>query len=284
MWFITLCIIISILVILLLLKFSLKTKKESKIGFINTPGVQHFTVITPNVANETESLVYDFDGDDIDFYRETPHIFVVDDENILLHDPDSQNVHDNKIQRYITTEYNKNCIPETENRVSLDEIREKLEDSCNNEGERIKLREVIKEIKERNATISSLGEHTETQILQNVYASCQDKPDTLNALKQNLLDCIEGGNVVCPTGTTSRIIYSKFVDDVEKIPKTETIINQEIYGIASVVMNEIDTEDESEFKLSFYTKIKGRLTDEYYDILTPEEIESKATNLTRDLY
>jgi hypothetical protein len=95
---------------------------------------------------------------------------------------------------------------------------------------------------------------------------------------------VEGKSVVCPTGTTSRMIYSKFVEDVDKIPKTETLINQEIYGIASVIMNEIKTEDESDFKLEFYKNIKERLSKEYYDILTEEEIETKATNLTRDLY
>jgi hypothetical protein len=168
---------------------------------------------------------------------------------------DTQNVHDTLIQRQLKQDALQNLVTPTYTSVSLDDLYASDD----------KLKEIVQKIKNRNATLSGYNNKTEMEILHDTWQNGND--NVRNQLRNELKECIENGHLVCPTGTVSRILNSKYIETPEKIPKTKEMYHEDILNFSAKIRQ--DTPEDkfsSEFLLDAIKK-------EYTPLLTEEEID-----------
>lgn len=159
------------------------------------------------------------------------------------------------------TNHNENCC---------EEIKEYYkDDNINN---------IIDFIKKRNSPITNLQGKTEVQVLQNAWGLAKTNENIKDYLRSQLLECLEVGAIVCPTGVVNRIVSSCYIESPELLPRTKNQIDQEMMQTAANVRDNLEKQDnyiqlpEEEKHLIFKKDFIERLKKDYKEILEEEEI------------
>ena len=98
-------------------------------------------------------------------------------------------------------------------------------------------RQAVEKIKQRNDLLIRFDSQGELAILKDVMAKIDEEPDEVKkAMQQDELnfqleDCLQDGELVCPTGTSSRILMALNITDLEHYPKTSNLFREEIIGL-----------------------------------------------------
>lgn len=199
--------------------------------------------------------------------------YELDDENTEILLPhyltdDKQNIHDSFVQKqskngYDNLEKNKNMNIS----VLKNEIKKYIENNkvfC--EIKKQKILNIIDKIYSRNNNISNYSD-TEYSILCNVWNNDNDLVK-LQLLKQ-LDECLdEFGNLYCPTGVSTRIIESLYIENPENYPKPKEIINQEILHKSSILRKKYPDLSTNEFKMILIESLYS----DYNQIMSKEDI------------
>jgi hypothetical protein len=182
---------------------------------------------------------------------------------------DNQNVHNNTIQKSIKQQYN-SLQSETNINVA-DEI-----DKWTNSDEKIS--DIINQIKVRNSPITNLNMDTEMNILSKVWANAKDDNER-NAIIDELRDSVnEQGDIYCPTGVSVRLVNSTWINKPEDMPKTKSMIHEEMMNSASSIRTLLEANDDytkkndEEKDTVFKETILERYNQDYTGILTENEI------------
>lgn len=249
----------------------------------------------PELYNLTEYYSYLYDRNDLNYIRPIntrkgkakaniieqptptrPSIFIPTETQIEEYNlKDKQTVHDTYVQKETKKKYNEIKKAKHTEEIQSDSD-EQLDNSITlfinqkkycNEAQTVKILNIIDKIRKRNNTLTNFSD-TEYNILKNTWYNNEDsniREEILNQLK----DCVDiTGNLYCPTGTTTRIIESVYINNPEKYPKTKHTINQEMLNTASKIRELYS--DDTEFKehlMKHYYK-------EYQGILSHKEIDN----------
>jgi hypothetical protein len=223
---------------------------------------------------------------DFGFEQPQNHNNIVNE--ILVPGVDTQNVHDTSINKYIRNIFRD--IPLTphskwETDQVIDEILEYANDNTNDKNKN-DIGKVLSTIRSRNSIISNLNDQKELDILTTIWneANAKETDEQRNNIKDMLMiqiaDTMSPSNyVLCPTGFADRISTSLIVEDPEKFPKTQAMINDEMMQTMSNIRNELEKDEQytklndddqvSQLKEKFFEKAEK----DYEGILTKKEID-----------
>jgi hypothetical protein len=183
---------------------------------------------------------------------------------------DNQNVHNNTIQKSIKQQYN--SLPNDTNANVCDEINK-----WTNSDEKIS--DIINQIKIRNSPITNLNNDTEMNILTKVWANAQDDNER-NAIIDELRDSVnEQGDIYCPTGVSVRLVNSTWINKPQDMPKTKSMIHEEMMNSASIIREQLEAKDDyinkndEEKDTVFKETILEKYNQDYTGILTENEIK-----------
>lgn len=192
---------------------------------------------------------------------------------------DTQNVHDTHVQRDLRMVYS--GVKETSkeaNRVFSENDIVRFASTLNKDTE--KLSRVITTLKSRKGNVTNFSGDTEYTILRNTWKSGND--NVREQIINNLLDCESttslGDSVVCPTGTSSRIVESVFIETPELMPKTKDTLVQEMLAKAGAIRGTLEGSQEYQdlSEASQKVTLKSNILDSYYndykDIFSESEI------------
>jgi hypothetical protein len=190
---------------------------------------------------------------------------------------DTQNVHDTQIQSQLKKGYEK--IKESKFNMMNSRGDDFNEDDILKYASELKkdtkvLGRILMEIKERDSYISNFGLDSEYKVLENTWKTGNDnvKCQIIN----NLFDCRENLDIVCPTGVASRIVESAFIDTPENMPRTKKMFVTEMLSKASLIRDTLEDSisslDETEQTAILKRNILKSYVIDYKDILTTEEI------------
>jgi hypothetical protein len=213
--------------------------------------------IFENIENFVIDVEYDFEPTDV----------------ILNNNIDSQNVHDNKIQRVFRKKFQdlqETQEPHNRNVLFMDIIE--------NSPEKYKksTKDLLNHITIVNSSMIGYDGKSVSEIIEKTYKNLKTDDDKL-FFYQNLEDCFEKGRIVCPTGIVSRILSTHFLKNPEKFPKGENEIFQEMLNNASIIRNDQDTDEE------FKNKLLKKFSQDYKDILQEDEISKKVNEICDNL-
>lgn len=181
---------------------------------------------------------------------------------------DTQNVHDTTIQHQLKKTYQ--TIPKNSKTLFNEQEIIHQTELLGKDVETIKT--VLETIKERNNKVVNFGDN-EMTVLANTWKAGDDniKEQIIN----NLIDCAKdhplNTSVVCPTGVTSRIVESMYINDPETTPRTKDMYKEEMLNKASLVRNQLEqtteydklTDDQQ--SLSLQKHIMDTLKQDYID-------------------
>src|SRR4029079_6918386 len=216
----------------------------------------HVTQITPEkVQIETPEIQKELDMNDIKYYQDiekefnlrkklyhqatTPEITLVTDDIPILPIPDyilnqlttnAQNVHDTFVQKNIKDLYNAHRI-HTDTASAIQEMHNQCPEVAG----------IIDQIQKRNSSISNLDAN-EIDILANVWTHALTNQNIRDNLLLQLKDGVDqtSGEIVCPTGTTSRIVSALAIEHPEEMPRDRSIMNTEVLAKFSKLYSETD--------------------------------------------
>jgi hypothetical protein len=184
---------------------------------------------------------------------------------------DTQNVHDTNIQKQLKSRYKDLAVDNqniwfNENDIISHASKSKKDIST--------LDNIIQKIKNRNSSVTNFNSDNEYTVLKNTWMSGND--NVKDQIINNLLDCEEDKILVCPTGTTSRIIESTYIDNPEDMPKTKNMFMTEMLSKASLIRNTLESsishlEEDEQSEILKKNIIKEYNTD-YKDILSEKQI------------
>lgn len=198
--------------------------------------------------------------------------------------PDTQNVHDTDVQQQLKSTFKLYSGQNSSGtRANFDPtvIHQHAVRIGKSNDDISKLQRVVGKMMERNSHISNYQD-TELGVLQKTW-NLNDK-GIRDQVINSLLDCEEYGSVVCPTGTSSRIVEATYIHTPENVPKTKAAYKEEMLNKAAVVRRDVESTegfggmtDEAQ---SAY--LRDRLLDtyrqDYSGVLSNDEI----TGLTAD--
>lgn len=201
--------------------------------------------------NNTEGLVLDYDN--LPYHL----LWELDEQPGVDH----QNVHDTYVQNSIRNLYNNNTY----------------QNQHNNQTNQIDLSpdvsHIVNKIKNRNSYISNL-DNNEYNVLLDVYNQAQTNENIKENLIWQLKDCMNGDNLYCPTGVTSRIIAALAIEHPEDLPKDKNTVNTEVLAKFSALTNahpELDKHNIKDLVLSDYNS--DQKTQELVDACINEWID-----------
>jgi hypothetical protein len=195
----------------------------------------------------------------------------IKDEAVRQTVNDPQSVHDTVIQAATRNRYKQNNQDKQENQENQDNqdnqdvILDKIIN--HNPDKKHKVKNVVDQIKARNATVTNFKNETEVNILVNVYLNGNDnvKDQVIN----ELLDSSKTlGLIDCPTGVTTRIVNATYIDTPEEMPKSKPIIQQEMLQVASHFQENYKG-DEDHFK----DALREKYYTDYAKVMTKAEID-----------
>jgi hypothetical protein len=198
---------------------------------------------------------------------------IVGDFDTPLGRLDTQNVHDTALQNSLERVYN--VYKNNETTPGFIDIHSHARRLGKSDSDIAKINRVVDEMKKRNSTVSKFQD-TEINILQTIWDSNDQgiRDQVINAL----LDCEENGSVVCPTGTTSRIIEAVYIHNPENTPKTARCFKEEMLNKASIVRKKLEEnpdfgkESDSDQSLILRKKLLDTFYNDYDGILSRQEI------------
>ena len=206
--------------------------------------------------NEDINLFHDFTGN-------TEENKQIKDEAIRKTVNDPQSVHDTIIQSATRSKYKE--ITPNDKEENKEEILNKIIN--HNPKDEKKIKNIIDQIRKRNSKVTNFNGDTEVDILVNVYSKGNDnvKCQVIN----ELLDSSKAlGLIDCPTGVTTRIVNASFIDNPEDIPKSKTIIQQEMLQNAAHFRNTYEGKDEH-----FKDALREKYYLDYTGIMSNAEID-----------
>ena len=178
---------------------------------------------------------------------------------------DSQNVHDSYIQTGLS--YNYKPLEKTDI-TDADKMNMILEYS----GWDPMIEKAVCRIKNRNTEMTKYEDDTEFEVLWNTFTT------GCNNVKDQLLLVLKGfqlsENLPCPTGVTSQIREAAYINEPEKTPIHEALLQQYMLNKASIYAKEHNMTSEL---------IKDKLIDEYSAIY-PEESLTKIIDEWGELF
>ncbi len=186
---------------------------------------------------------------------------------------DKQNIHDSFVQKQSKNGYNQIEKGNEKNIRDLSyEIKKYIKDNKLYCGTKLqKILNIIDKIQRRNTYISNFSD-TEYNILCNTWNSGNDNVK-VQLLKQ-LEECLDSfGNLYCPTGVTTRIIESTYIENPESYPKPKNIINQEILHKTSALRKEYPDLSTNEFKVLLIE----HLYKDYSELMTKNDISKNVS-------
>jgi hypothetical protein len=190
---------------------------------------------------------------------------------------DTQNVHDTNIQKQLKSRYKDLSV---DNQNILFNENDIISHAFNSKKDISTLSNIIQEIKNRNSSVTNFNSDNEYTVLKNTWMSGND--NVKDQIINNLLDCEEDEILVCPTGTTSRIIESTYIDNPEDMPKTKDMFMTEMLSKASLIRNTLESSishlDEYEQSEILKRNIIKSYNTDYKDILSEDQIN----NFTKD--
>lgn len=211
-------IVICILAAILWVLYSQPAEKTQTVKVIR---LERFENVIPSQSSPEEVVV--FEPEDIVYYD--PPL-----EEIPF---DSQNVHDTNIVK--STAINMANLKDS----GLAGIPfAKFIDTLD-----VHTRDIITQIRSRNATVITLGK-TEYEVLLQVYESCRGEQLLLDELVFQIKDCIENDRLVCATGVVTRLLSTSIIKNPEQGLVTETIIREIILSKAGLLQSEGHEYDE----------------------------------------
>jgi hypothetical protein len=263
--------------------------EKNKLGTIIKPQIDNFY----NGFTETEyaSLFNDFEKEknltivddlhsylfepaDIQFYTERTNRIPINLNELWEHpqiednnfvDPDSQNIHDSFVQR-ITKQTAKEQLVSVPSNINIFlEINEHLHENPHKN----EILTVLDKIRTRNSVILNL-DSTEIKILEQVWEKAKNNENIKNQLFIELNDCLENDEVVCATGTVSRMINALNINNPDMMPKTKEFLRIEMLQTASNIYSDI-----GETCPNYKEIIVETLYENYRDILTKEELKTE---------
>lgn len=186
---------------------------------------------------------------------------------------DTQNVHDTALQNSLERVYS--VYKNNETTPGFIDIHSHARRLGKSESDIAKINRVVDKMKKRNSTVSKFSD-TEINILQTIWDTNDQgiRDQVINAL----LDCEENGSVVCPTGTTSRIIEAVYIHNPENTPKTARCFKEEMLNKASAVRKNLEAnpdfgkESDSDQSLILRKKLLDTFYNDYDGILSRQEI------------
>lgn len=232
----------------------------------NTQGITHR--ITQGI---TQGILFDINEyDDIlnnwDIDKDTRENSLIKDEAIRKTVNDSQSVHDTVIQSATRHKYNKDSDKnKTTNKGDKQVVLEQIVN--HNQEHKDKIKNIIDQISCRNSKVTNFSNDSEIDILVHVYSNGNE--NVKNQVINELLDSSKAlGLIDCPTGVTTRIVNAKFIETPEDMPKSKSIIQQEMLQVASHFRDNYTGSDE---------KFKENLLQKYYSdyefVMSREEID-----------
>jgi hypothetical protein len=279
------------IILILIILFSWYFNK--KVVFNENPKTLKFKLKKKMFQKENFDTTFLFEKDDINYYNlnnyqifnQVPQLNAQDELNEIIEpvplnaqlpnieplvdipNVDYQNVHESYVGKFARNVFGD---PENINEDEIDEFLNEIKDDLKNSSNdtRKKIIKILNDIKKRNATITNLGNSTELSVLKKVWNAGDNDINIRNNMYIQLLDCIEHGSLVCPTGVVNRLVFSLSINDPEKFPKTKEMINNEILHTASVLREENEPIEPKELKELIIEKI----TKDYQNILTKEEL------------
>lgn len=181
---------------------------------------------------------------------------------------DKQNIHDSLVQKQ-----SKNGYSEIQKKGIIDietlkkQIKKYIEDNkvfCDTKKQ--KILNTVERIYKRNSNVSNYSD-TEYSILCNTWNN--DSILVKLQLIKQLDECIdEFGSLYCPTGISTRIVESLYIENPENYPKPKEIINQEILNKASILRKQHPNLSVNEFKLILIDSLYS----DYDTVLSKEDI------------
>jgi hypothetical protein len=229
----------------------------------------------PDLFNKNPVTDVIFEPADIIYYQENPtflendnfiDIINVANGQIDIPNFDTQVVHDSYVQRSIRKLWEDVSDADDDTiKMTIKQIKKK----ANGHPDII---DSLDNMMSRNNNITNLGGVSELQVLNSVWTKIKDSPEHITFFMNNLKDTIENGVVVCPTGTTSRMISTLALDDPEHFPKTKEMITNEMLNTAAKVRQDLE-KDSSYNEDTFKDTLIDRYTEDYKGILNKEEIQ-----------
>ena len=168
----------------------------------------------------------------------------INNTNVITSDP--QNVHDSQLNRELHKQYNfiKSNNSNVRN-ININEIENYIKNKKLDHETRNAALKTLRKLKKNNQYITKLKEN-ELNVLSEIWkrsehpANEKMSDNIKSSIINNLADCVENGNVVCPTGRVSRIISSLALIDKDNnlgIIKTKDMYRKEIMDKCGHVIN-----------------------------------------------
>lgn len=196
---------------------------------------------------------------------------------------DTQNVHDNSIQKQLKKRYTDHVVDNPELVFSEHEI---VREAKRQNKDTKTLIKVLKTMKKRNANLMNYNGDSEMTILENTWKAGDD--NVKEQIINNLIECHEhniiGQQVVCPTGVASRIVESTYINDPENTPRTKDMYREEMLSKASQIRFQLEQNPEYNAKSDqeqteqLKSKLLTTYQQDYKNILTHHDIH----DLTKD--
>lgn len=238
---ITTLVIFAIIVLAIFLKMKfhrkkLRIKKKDRTVFVNNveleyADIQHY-IDTKKEFEDRQNILQIAIAPSVDIVQNELREDVPDIIDYHI-DIDTQNVHDNAIQKNIKGVYEK--IFQTQQPLSS--CREEILDYVEDEAKRAKVLGVIDKIQKRNAFVTNLNSREE-DVLKNIWFG--GNTNVREQLINEILDCVDSHDMLyCPTGVTSRLTSALHIDSPEKAPKTKDLLDQEIISTFGKHYNDI---------------------------------------------
>tara|TARA_A100001015_G_scaffold314420_1_gene423828 strand:- start:3040 stop:4359 length:1320 start_codon:yes stop_codon:yes gene_type:complete len=282
----------------------IKRLKENKLRIHNTPIRYETNTIYVNnnqgQLNLEDIGLYDVNENDEETLVNNI-INLNNNQNNIIND--KQNVHDNGVQRTIHKTCN-NLKNNTDLHISPEKTKNQIKNLILQEKDEEKLNKLLRvfETIDNASTnpIYNIGLN-ENETLHLIWNRIQSNTDIEKRhlmeenLKNNLLDCIEDDQIVCPTGRANRVIDSlNKIDECvdikpswalkkEMLDKTARIREEMIKNSSEEDKKKLesfdDTEENQEFEKEFNNKLKKKIIDtfsiDYNGLMTKEEIMSE---------
>ncbi len=198
--------------------------------------------------------------------RELPNNEILQLGNIIHQNDDPQSVHDTYIQKKTKKDYTfQGFSPDANLNKDLKDYI--TQNNLYNPKETSKILQIVNDIKQRNSHITNYNT-TEYNILNDIFYNYNDDNIKQQLLKE-ILDCKGQYNALyCPTGVSTRLVESIYINNPMDSPKTKYILNQEILNKAAQLKEKNLSLDSDKFK----QKLINTLQDDYKDIMTKDEI------------
>ena len=163
---------------------------------------------------------------------------------------DSQNVHDSAIYKELKEQLSQIILENSDiagnNNRKYTDIKKWLYDNFHYDKEKYEMIKKTLNIIDNNYNISGIPNIKEQDLIVNIWRRAYDPKNISvmesikNAIADNLIDCVEGGYVVCMSGRTSKIWSSLARLDYNPdmgIFKTKQILRNEIYEKSAKIVD-----------------------------------------------